>query len=192
VFHSDNGGKTKSDNPYVGDVAATPALSSNLPLRGEKAQLYEGGIRVAAFANWRGTLSPSKVTAPMHAADWMPTLTTLVGWKKPADVAFDGQDVWPAISGAVAEPEPRTIYIPLRKSWAVLRDGWKLIVRDEGAPGLDDSDRVELFNVVADPSEKHDLAATEPERAATMKQWLVELRQDDRDELPADLQGVKD
>lgn len=190
VFHSDNGGKTKGDNPYVGDVPPTPALSSNLPLRGEKAQLYEGGIRVAAFAHWQGTLAPRKVTAPMHAADWMPTLTKLVGWKKPADVAFDGQDLWPAISGAIEKPAPRTIYIPLPKAWAVLDDGWKIIVRDEGARGFDDSDRIELFHVTADPSETQDLAASEPDRVARMKRMLVELRAGDLDELPADLRGV--
>lgn len=191
VFTSDNGGKLKSDNPYVGDVPATPALSSNVPLRGEKAQLYEGGIRVPAFANWPGTLKPRKVTAPMHVADWMPTLTRLVGWSKPQALSFDGRNVWPAITGAIENPESRTIYVPLRDAWAVLRDGWKLIVRDEGTKGLDDADPVELFNVERDPSETEDLAARDPKRVAELRGILVELRRGDVDTLPADLPDIR-
>jgi arylsulfatase A-like enzyme len=154
--------------------------------------LFEGGIRVPAFAHWKGTLAPRKATAPMHAADWMPTLTNLVGWKKPADVSFDGQDMWPALRGDVEKPAPRTIYIPLPKAWAVLRGGWKIIVRDQGRRGLDDSDQVQLFNVETDPSETNDLARREPDRVAELKQLLAELRADDVDELPTDLAGIKD
>jgi arylsulfatase A-like enzyme len=192
VFTSDNGGKTKGNNPYVGTVAGTPALSSNLPLRGEKGGLFEGGVRVAAFANWRGTLAPRKVTAPLHAADWMPTLTKLVGWKKPDDAQFDGQDIWPLLTGAVAQAEPHTIYIPTPRGWAVLHGEWKLIVRDEGGRGRDDSDPAQLFNLVNDPYETDDLAAQEPARTAEMRQRLHELRAGDRDDLPADLVGIHD
>jgi arylsulfatase A-like enzyme len=190
VFTSDNGGKTKGDNPYVGSVPPTPALSSNLPLRGEKAGLYEGGVRVSAFAHWQGTLTPRKVTAPMHAADWMPTLTRLAGWQPTKSTQFDGQDVRPLLTGEIATPEPRTIYIPLPKAWAVLRGGWKLIVRDEGPKGLDDGDPAELFNVSADPSESQELAVREPARAAELRRILADLRRGDLDELPADLVGA--
>lgn len=196
VFTSDNGGKTKGDNPYVGTVPPTPALSSNTPLRGEKAQLYEGGIRVAAFANWQGTLKPGKATGFMHIADWMPTLTALAGWKKPERVVFDGRDMWPVVSGAVAELPARAIYIPMRRGWAVLHDGWKLIVKDATGTGTamdpDPDDPAELYHVAADPSEKEDLAAKEPARVASLRAMLQTLRQGDLKELPADLRGIKD
>lgn len=191
VFTSDNGGKLKGDNPYVGNVPATPALSSNHPLRDEKGTLYEGGIRVAAFANWKGTLKPSVMSAYMHAADWMPTLTKLVGWQKPNNVTFDGQDLWPSISGAEPNPPPRTIYIPMPKSWAVLHDGWKLIRFDRGEKGFGDADEFQLYDVSGDPSETHDFAQSEPKRLEQMKQLLVELRKDDNDKLPEDLVGIK-
>ena len=100
--------------------------------------------------------------------------------------------MWPALSGKVTKPEPRTIYIPLPKSWAVLRDGWKLIVFDRGTPGRDDSDELQLYNVDRDPSETQDLASSEPQRLAEMKALLAELRKGDNDVLPADLRNVKD
>lgn len=191
VFTSDNGGKLKSDNPYVGNTPDTPALSSNVPLRGEKAQLYEGGIRVPAFVNWLGTLKPRKVTAPMHAADWMPTLTKLVGWKKPPSLTFDGQDNWPAITGAVEKPEARTIYIPMRQEWAVLHGGWKLIVRSPAKMGYDPADPIDLFHLDVDPSETDDLSAREPQHLAELQTLLAELRRGDLEVIPADLRGIQ-
>jgi arylsulfatase A-like enzyme len=182
VFTSDNGGKLDGVNDYVSNVPPTPALSSNAPLRGEKAQLFEGGVRVCAFANWPGHLQPSKVTIPVAHADWMPTLTKLAGWKSTKDLQWDGQDMWPVISSQVKQIEPRSIYLPLPNQWAVIRDGWKLIARKNG----NDS----LFNLEADPSEKHNLASSEPQRLAEFHAELKRLRAGDLDTLPADLEGV--
>lgn len=182
VFTSDNGGLLAGKNAYVSQVPPTPALSSNKPLRGKKAELFEGGVRVCAFANWPGHLQPSKVTIPVAHADWMPTLTKLAGWKPTKDLQWDGQDMWPVISGQVKKVEPRSIYLPLPNQWAVIRDGWKLIARKKG----NDS----LFNLEADPSEKHNLAAAEPKRLAELQAELKRLRAGDLDTLPADLEGV--
>jgi arylsulfatase A-like enzyme len=68
IFSSDNGG------PAPGRV------TSNGPLRGEKAGLYEGGVRVPAFATWDGHIRPgTEVKAPLHMVDWYPTLLKLAG-----------------------------------------------------------------------------------------------------------------
>lgn len=182
VFTSDNGGLEKGANGYVGNVPPTPALSSNIPLRGFKNQLYEGGIRVPAFANWPGQLKPAKNTAPMHVADWMPTLTRLAGWTKPADLKFDGIDQWAILTGETPKPSSRTIYIPHPSGSVVSRDGWKLIVRKNGPR--------ELFNVWDDPSEKNELLKTAPDRAAELQNELELLQADDVTEEPADLVGI--
>jgi len=168
VFTSDNGGTPAIGNPYAGQ---TPPLmvpvSSNLPLRGHKAQLYEGGIRVPAFVNWPGTLAPRKLTAPLHAADWMPTLTKLVGYTPATDLKWDGQDIWPLITGAVAKPAPRTIYIPMRNAAAVRHGDWKLISPNKGK-------KRELVNLAADPYEKKDLAAEELGKVKELEQLLAD------------------
>lgn len=183
VFTSDNGGTPATANPYAGK---TPPLkkgvSSNLPLRGQKGQLYEGGIRVPAFANWPGVLAPRKVTGPMHVADWMPTLTRLAGWKPLADPKFDGQDVWPMLNGIVEESAPRTLYIPLSEASVVLDGEWKLIAHNKG--------KAELFHITADPFEKQDRAAAEPARVEAMMKKLTELRRDDAQGDPPDLNGA--
>jgi arylsulfatase A-like enzyme len=183
VFTSDNGGTPALGNAYDGNTPPLKeAVSSNVPLRGHKAQLYEGGVRVAAFANWPGTLAPRKLTAPLHAADWMPTFTKLAGWKPSSDPKFDGVDVWPLLTGKVEKPEPRTIYIPMQGGAAVFEGEWKLIVRNKG--------KAELFHITADPFEKNDLAATEPNRVKALEAKLAELRRDDLTTSPVNMKAV--
>jgi arylsulfatase A-like enzyme len=183
VFTSDNGGLPGGRNPYVGKVADSPVLSSNLPLRGHKNTLYEGGVRVSAFANWPGKLAPRKLTAPLHAADWMPTLTKLAGWQPPADLKFDGLDAWPLLTGAVEKPASRVIYIPHQSGASVLRDGWKLIARKTASKR---SPALELYNVTADPFEKKDLASAEPQRVKELQGVLAALRAGDLNAMPKD------
>lgn len=184
LFTSDNGGKTKGDNPYIGNVPGTPLLSSNGQLRGEKGGLFEGGIRVPAFANWPSQLKPHKVTSVMHAVDWMPTLTKLVGYTPSSDLNWDGRDVWPLVTGEQQKAEPRTLYIALPGS-AALRDGdWKLIVNKEN--------KQLLFNLAADPYEKTDLAKQEPQRVQELVALLAKMREKDRTAIPDDLKGIHD
>lgn len=51
------------------------------------------GGRVPAFVNWPGVLKPRRLTAPLHVADWMPTLTKLAGWQRPTEMKLDGLDI---------------------------------------------------------------------------------------------------
>jgi len=70
IFLSDNGGHKQ--------------VSNNMPFRGYKADLWEGGIRVTAIVKWPG-VTPSGITRtePMHAVDWFPTINKLVGFDSP-------------------------------------------------------------------------------------------------------------
>lgn len=170
-----------ADVGWHGGKFKTPVLSSNLPLRGHKNTLYEGGVRVCAFANWPGRLAPRRLTAPLHAADWMPTLTRLAGWRKPPDLQLDGLDVWPLLTGEVQKPATRTIYIPHPSGAIVLRDGWKLISRKAARKK---GPSVELFNVIDDPFEKRDLARAEPQRVKELQALLAALQADDLKKIP--------
>ena len=182
VFTSDNGGIESLKNAYVGEVADSPLNSENDPLRGQKNTLYEGGIRVCAFANWPGRLAARKHAPAMHVVDWFPTIAHLTGYQPPRDLQWDGVNQWPALLGAATEIEPRTIYIAMRKGHAVRSGDWKLIVRANTKP--------ELFNIAADPYEKNDLAATQPQRVADMQRLLTEQQSKDDPVLPADLKGL--
>jgi arylsulfatase A-like enzyme len=183
IFTSDNGGIESLQNAYVGNVGHSPLNSENDPLRGQKNTLYEGGIRVCAFANWPGKLAPRKFTAPLHAVDWFPTISGLAGYKPDKDLDWDGIDRWPELTGQSPARIDRAIYIAMRNGGRLLRRGdWKLIVPPRGQP--------QLYNLSADPYEKTDLAASEPDKVAELTDLLSKEQAKDQPKLPADLAGV--
>jgi arylsulfatase A-like enzyme len=114
----------------------------------------------------------------------MPTLTRLAGYRQKRDLKWDGQDVWPILTGAVDHPAPRTIYIAYRNGRVILRDGWKLIAFADG--------REELYHLTDDPYEKTNLAGTESARLEQLNRILAETRKGDLDVIPADLRAFEE
>ena len=182
VFTSDNGGIESLKNAYVGDVPDSPLNSENDPLRGQKAQVYEGGMRVCAFANWPGVLVPRKHSAPMHVADWFPTIADLVDYTPDVDLKWDGINQWPVLSGTAGPVHPRTIYNATRNDASLRHGDWKLIELRTGEQ--------QLFNIASDPYERIDLAATETETLQKLEAILREEQSRDLPELPEDLVGL--
>jgi arylsulfatase A-like enzyme len=178
VFVSDNGGQKswQSKTEYKGRYADKPqnVLGDNRPLRGWKGDVYEGGIRVPALANWPGVLKPWSVASPVHIVDWMPTLCTLVGYSAGKDLKWDGKDVWPLICGRTTNAQPRLMYWKTPNAYAVRQGNWKLVV------GKKKKD-AELYDLSADPYEKTDLASQYPERANDLKQLLATVSAQDRE-----------
>lgn len=159
LFFSDNGGQQGGDhtrwlrpprNWYMA-YGPTDVLGNNLPLRGWKGQLYEGGIRVPAAIYWPGRLESGANSTTLLVTDWMPTLSAAAGVTVPVPESVEGVDMWGALNGSPA-PE-RILYWADQRSQAVRDGDWKL-VRREGD---------ELFNLADDPYETADLSAEEPE-----------------------------
>ncbi|MDG3003836.1 arylsulfatase B [Paludisphaera mucosa] len=170
VFSSDNGG------PNPGRV------TSNGPLRGAKATLFEGGVRVAAFANWPGRIKPgSVVNAPLHIVDLYPTFLKLAGASTDQSLPLDGRDAWSAIVEGKASPHDAILLNATQTNGAIRVGDWKLIVGRPGGPGEAEADgapapavpadagRVLLFNLAEDPYEKRDLAASQPAKVAELR-----------------------
>jgi arylsulfatase A-like enzyme len=159
VFMSDNGGIESLKNAYVGDVPDSPLNSENDPLRGQKNTLWEGGVRVCAFANWPGVLAPRKCPAVIHAADWFPTLAGLLELRQAQSLGWDGIDRWGVITGADDAARSKPLVIVHASGRAVYESDrgrdWKLIVRKKGP--------AELYDLGADPFETKNLAAEHPE-----------------------------
>lgn len=207
IFTSDNGGIESVKNAYVGTVADSPYNSENAPLRGEKNTLYEGGVRVAAFAHWPGRLAPRRCTVPLHAVDWFPTLAGLVGYRPAEDLGWDGIEQWGALARGEPAPAERVIYIAMKSgACAVRRGGWKLIHRPPpkhlrgepargtaGPQGGEDRPGVnELFDLDRDPNETQNVAGEHPQVVAELTAALERERARDNLELPEDLVGVED
>jgi arylsulfatase A-like enzyme len=192
LFFGDNGAHSLSDNqggPYPGEYERLRVGNDNLPWRGHKAGIYEGGIRVPAIVSWPGKLQTREVHTPLHAIDCMPTFCHLAG-AKPGDLKWDGQNVWPVIAEAKADMPVRTLYnaAPSFRAQAVRHGDWKLVVTQAGANKKNKSDaaRVELFNLASDPGESKNLADKQPEKLAEMQQRLADISACDRDAVAND------
>src|SRR5690606_24825392 len=99
IYSSDNGGQRSwsgSPREYNGRYAPHTTLGNNEPLRGWKGGLYEGGIRVPAFANWPGVLKAGTlIPSPTHTCDWAATLIGLAGGEIDEQAQLEGIDIWP-------------------------------------------------------------------------------------------------
>lgn len=166
IFMSDNGGlHNHRGNVYPPPDPKLSNFSSNLPLRGQKSQTYEGGMRVPAFVLWPGHWKSRKETAVLHAVDWMPTLAHAAGTKLDHGFKPDGRDLWPLLTGKAAAAGPRTLYWVWGKNRqrVALRHGdWKIVRQDAQT-------EFELFNLKQDPYETTDLAPRMPEKLDELK-----------------------
>lgn len=189
VFTSDNGGSPaeNNDTQYPGDVYPSGALTGdNRPLRGHKGQFYEGGIRVPAIVSWPGKLRRGKYEAPVHIADWMPTLCAITSAKPAKPLNWDGQDVWPLLTGK-EQPGPRRLYWAGTgfRTQAVRVGNWKLIVTNP-VPAKNSGGRDELFDLASDPNETNDLGQRMPAKVEELRAALKELASADRDAVAKD------
>jgi arylsulfatase A-like enzyme len=186
VFTSDNGGSTAENNdtkyPNINDDCPDgPLTGNNLPLRGQKGELYEGGTRVPTLVRWPGTIEAgSTAETPVHIVDWMPTFSALSGYNTDfAKLKWDGVNIGPVLKGEGGLPERALYSAGTRFRSEALREGdWKLIRFNLDK---EDETRVELYNIASDPNEKVNLAASQPERLAQLQAKLIAAAAKDND-----------
>jgi arylsulfatase A len=178
VFASDNGGYTGVDR-RSGQAAP---VTSNAPLRSGKGSLYEGGIRVPLLVRWPGvTPEGSECSMPVTLADLCPTL---VAAGAPDSVratgpeGFDGVDLTAVLKSPGTKLDRDALffhyphYYETTTPVSVIRQGdWKLLEYFEDG-------RRELYDLQADPTERHNLAEAEPARARELQRRLERWRKD--------------
>ncbi|HEY0698147.1 MAG TPA: arylsulfatase, partial [Micromonospora sp.] len=168
VFHSDNGGVKNS--MFAGDSKVVGGLpADNGPYRDGKGTLYEGGTRVAAFVNWPGRVRAGVIDGMIHVVDMYPTLATLAGAELGKNKPLDGMDVWPTIGEGNPSPRSEVIYNIDPMAGAVRQGDWKLVWK-ASLP-----QKIELFNLADDKSEKADLAAQNPDKVKELQARITEL-----------------
>lgn len=167
IFTNDNGGQT-----------GTGAV--NLPLKGKKGTLWEGGVRVPWAMRW-----PAKVKAggviddPIISLDILPTFIEASGNKVSDNWNLDGRSFLPLLTGAVKSQPTRVLHWRQHGSTGniALREGkWKLIHNRKEAGA-----KLELYDLSKDIGEATDLASKYPEvvakLSAKMKTWEGQLKE---------------
>jgi arylsulfatase A-like enzyme len=164
VFHSDNGGTRNAMFAGVmADMSKIKIPCDNGPYKDGKGTLYEGGTRVAAFANWPGHVKPGTVDGMIHAVDLYPTFAALGGASTAKSKPLDGVDVWDVMAKGAPSPRTEIVYNiePFRA--AVRQRDWKLVWKTF----LPSS--VELYDVAHDPGETKNVAAEHPDTVAALQ-----------------------
>ena len=162
-FMSDNGGLSTSEG----------SPTSNLPLRGGKGWLYEGGIREPFMIRAPGVVEGGSTCAtPVVSTDFFPTLLELCGLPAMPKNHLDGVSLVPLLKGADSIDRDAIYWhyphysnqggIP---GGAIRMGDWKLIERYEDG-------RAQLYNLKDDIGETKDLAEAEPDRVKTMRTKL--------------------
>jgi arylsulfatase A-like enzyme len=145
---------------FFSDNGGVPQVGRNLPFRGFKGSLWEGGIRTPFVARWKGQWQPGKCAEMAAGFDIFPTILSITGTKLPAGHTLDGVDLAAACRGKGGTGRD-SLFFHAGKQGAMVRTGWKYLREAEGAE--------HLFHLTGDIGEKTDLAAREPARLATMK-----------------------
>jgi arylsulfatase/arylsulfatase A len=143
------------------------------PFRGQKSQVYEGGVRSPFWMHWPGRLTPGYARdEPVAHIDVMPTILEACGVAAPADVQLDGRSFWGLATGKSEHWPSRPLVLqthrgdePVRFHQFMIRhDRWKLLhASGFGRESFDGPPRYELYDVVADPGETRALNETHPD-----------------------------
>lgn len=170
VFSSDNGGLSNVQDEQTGRMITA---TSNLPWRGGKSQLYEGGIRIPLLIRCPGRTTPHSVCAePVITNDLFPTFLEMTGLSPLPSQHLDGLSLAPLLGGAGSLNRQNLFwhyphYQTLPPHGAVRSGKWKLVVDYE-------SEKSQLFDLSVDPGEQQDQSEVSPAVAQQLRRYLRE------------------
>ncbi|HAA49824.1 MAG TPA: sulfatase [Planctomycetaceae bacterium] len=174
-FMSDNGGLSTSEGHPT----------SNLPLRGGKGWMYEGGIREPMIVRWPGVTTPGSVCKHVvTSTDFYPTILEILDLKPRPDQHRDGMSFVSLLQGGTRDRGPVLWHYPHygnqggAPGGAIRQGRWKLIEWYEDS-------RLELFDLESDIGEIRDLVDEQPERVRAMRDTLHKMLKETGAVMPA-------
>jgi len=187
-----------SENTFVAFLSDNGSWrdGSQVPLRGKKTQLYEGGIRTPGIIRWPGHIKPgSECDTAIHFVDFAPTICKITGLTMPSDRPIDGTSLLPALEcKSIYRKTPLFWYFYKPHPECTLRQGdWVMIgYLSAGVPTSDHNLRdchqdyiknstlvdFELYNISKDISQSNNLATAQPKRFNAMKNKMIQLHEE--------------
>jgi arylsulfatase A-like enzyme len=159
IFTNDNGGEW---------------LARNAPFFDRKFSLFEGGIRVPAILRWPGHIPAAVVSTQVGITmDLTATALAISGAAVSADVKLEGINLMPLLSKG-ARPVTRTLFWRVNTAGlnqkAVREGNWKLV--------LETPARAHLFDIVNDPGERNELAASHTDIVRKLRNDILAWEKD--------------
>jgi arylsulfatase A-like enzyme len=170
IFTSDNGATRDGENH---------------PLRGGKATIWEGGMRVPCVMRWPSRMPAGRVVSEVITCmDLLPTFAGLAGGTLP-EKTIDGHDIAPLLTGEAdaASPYEKFFYYRIDQLRAVRSGKWKLhLAVDPTIEGWDGKGRgkaeLALYDLESDIGEERNVAAQHPEVVERLKKYAEEARKE--------------
>ncbi|MDR3181712.1 MAG: arylsulfatase [Planctomycetaceae bacterium] len=169
IFTADNGCATYIKPKQFEEKGHFPSYI----YRGYKGDIYDGGHRLPFFARWSGTIKAQSISNELIGlVDLAATCAEITGYKIPDNSAEDSISFLPLLLGK--EPQNKRtelVHISPKNQLAIREGKWKLIVpANTGTKKMQKQNvfQRELYDMLADSSEKNNLAKQEPEIVAKM------------------------
>ncbi len=170
IFTSDNG--THKEGGHDPDY-----FDSNGPYRGNKRDLYDGGIKAPFIVSWPSSIKEPLISYHVSAFwDFLPTVCDIIN--VPSPVGVDGISYLPTLTRKGEQKKHDYLYFEFHEQGgrqAVIKDGWKLIKLNVNKPN---ETRFELYNLHNDPSE----IANVLEQYPSVKNELLSIMNDAHNE----------
>lgn len=157
------------------------------PLRGKKAELYEGGIRVPAILEWPGMFSePAIINIPVSTSDFFPTLLAMANIENAESSVIDGENIFPVLlhGGKRENLIPFLSPLPdrLKKQTTSDDEQLALIGQQYKLISIDNGITFQLYDLLEDISESVDISGENSEitesMKATLMKWVSDVRND--------------
>ncbi|KAA5547032.1 arylsulfatase [Roseiconus nitratireducens] len=173
VFTSDNGGVSKY---WKGGM------------NGNKAGVYEGGVRAPCFVRWPNRIEAGKsIDAQTSHVDWLPTFCEIAETEIPDDRVMDGISLVPLLTTDSDDSAHRYVYHTWDRytpnadqRWAVSDQRWKLLCQ-VGRDSAASRTNWRLFDLQADPGETRNIARQHPQEVERLReaflQWFEDVTQ---------------
>jgi arylsulfatase A len=175
IFTADNGCA-----PYIGksDLEKQGHYPSG-PLRGAKADAWEGGHRVPFIVRWPGRVKAARVCEQLVLqADLIATFAEILGTPLPDNAGEDSVSLLSLFLGGDQPVREHAVSTSIGGTPALRSGPWKYIPAPGSGgwgKGGDQSQPVQLYNLADDLGETKNLAAAMPEKVAEMKTLLEKL-----------------
>ena len=179
IFVSDNG-------PWIEEKIGDHAGSA-YPLKGSKAQTWEGGVRVPCIMQWKGQIKEGVTnTELLTTMDFFPTFLEFSGAKISQKLTIDGKSFSDVLLKNKKSKHDFFYYYAYTHLQAVRDKDWKLVVPRSKNPDymkwrgrkINAVKEVQLFNMKNDKEEQYNLAEQNPEKVKELMLLIEEGREE--------------
>lgn len=187
IMTSDNGCSPSANFPELLEKGHNPSG----PLRGNKADIFDGGHRVPFLARWPGKITPGTKSAQIIClVDFLATCADITGAKLPDNAGEDSVSLLPAFAGKAEKPlHEAVVHHSINGSFSIRQANWKLeLCSGSGGwsaprpntPTARELPPVQLYDLSADLAEQKNVQAEHPEVVDRLTKLLEKFVTDGR------------